>query len=80
MNYYSDNKALQHYLKHPLLQRIVAMKERGYAECGEYNYAPVNFEVIDFNANDYDAMQVYMASLGFTSNLENTVNKIFVMA
>ena len=44
MNYYSDNKALQHYLKHPLLQRIVAMKERGYAECGEYNYAPVNFE------------------------------------
>lgn len=44
MNYYSDNKALQHYLKHPLLQRIVAMKERGFAECGEYNYAPVNFE------------------------------------
>ena len=44
MNYYSDNKALQHYLKHPLLQRIVAMKERGYAECGEYNYAPVDFE------------------------------------
>lgn len=27
---------------------------------------------------DHDAMNVYMASLGFTSNLENIVNKIFV--
>lgn len=43
MNYYSDNKALQHYLRHPLLQRIVAMKERDYAHCKEYDYAPVDF-------------------------------------
>lgn len=43
MNYYSNNKALQHYLRHPLLQRIVAMKERDYAHCKEYNYAPVDF-------------------------------------
>lgn len=44
MNYYSDNKALQHYMRHPLLQRIVAMKERDYTLCKEYNYAPVDFE------------------------------------
>lgn len=43
MNYYNDNKALQHYLDHPLMQRIVAMKEGGYAACGEYNYAPSCF-------------------------------------
>ncbi len=43
MNYYNDNKALCHYLKHPLLQRIVAMKERDYAESAEYNYAPSCF-------------------------------------
>lgn len=43
MNYYSDNKELQHYLKHPLLKRIVEMKERGYSQAAEYNYAPVDF-------------------------------------
>lgn len=43
MNYYSDNKELQHYLKHPLLKRIVEMKERGYSQAAEYNYAPLDF-------------------------------------
>lgn len=43
MNYYNDNKALRHYLKHPLLQRIVAMKERGYAESAAFDYAPSCF-------------------------------------
>jgi hypothetical protein len=37
-------------------------------------------DTITVSANDYDAMQVYMASLGFTSNLETKVNKIFVKA
>ncbi len=44
MNYYSDNKELQFYLKHPLLKRIVAMKERDFANSAEYDYAPVDFE------------------------------------
>ena len=44
MNYYSDNKVLAHYLRHPLLKRIVEMKEHGFAESGEYNYAPIDFE------------------------------------
>ncbi len=43
MNYYNDNKYLQHYLKHPLLQRIVEMKEGGFTACEECRYAPVNF-------------------------------------
>ena len=43
MNYYSDNKALAHYLRHPLLERIVAMKEHGYSQSAEYNYAPIDF-------------------------------------
>ncbi len=43
MNNYNDNEYLKHYLKHPLLQRIVEMKERGYAECGEFDYAPACF-------------------------------------
>lgn len=43
MNYYSENKELQHYLKHPLLKRIVEMKERGYSQAATYNYAPIDF-------------------------------------
>ena len=43
MNYYSDNKALAHYLRHPLLERIVAMKEHGYSQSAEYDYAPIDF-------------------------------------
>lgn len=44
MNFYTDNKVLRHYLKHPLMQRIVSMQENGYAEADEYNYAPIDFE------------------------------------
>lgn len=44
MNYYTDNKVLKHYLKHPLMQRIVAMQERDYKQTAEFNYAPIDFE------------------------------------
>lgn len=43
MNYYSDNKALQHYLRHPLLRRIVEMKERGFEESKKFDYAPIDY-------------------------------------
>lgn len=43
MNFYTDNKNLEHYLKHPLMQRIVAMQEHDYAQSSEYNYAPIDF-------------------------------------
>lgn len=43
MNYYTDNEVLRHYLKHPLMQRIVAMKEHDYSLSMLFNYAPVDF-------------------------------------
>ncbi len=43
-NFYTDNKALQYHLNHPLMKRIVALKERDYADCEKYDYAPMNFE------------------------------------
>lgn len=43
MNYYTDNEVLRHYLKHPLMQRIVAMKEHDYSQSAHFNYAPVDF-------------------------------------
>ena len=44
MNYYIDNPVLKHYLSHPLLRRIVEMRERGFAEAEKYDYAPVDFK------------------------------------
>ena len=44
MNYYTDNPVLKHYLSHPLLRRIVEMREHGFAQAEKYDYAPVDFE------------------------------------
>lgn len=44
MNYYTDNPALRHYLTHPLLRRIVEMREQNYAQAEKYDYAPADFE------------------------------------
>lgn len=51
MNYYTDNKILKHYLNHPLMQRIVAMKENDYTQSAQYNYAPIDFSeaIEDYN-------------------------------
>lgn len=43
MNFYTDNKVLGHYLRHPLMQRIAAMQENDYTQSSRYNYAPVDF-------------------------------------
>ncbi len=43
MNYYTDNKVLGHYLRHPLMQRIVQMQEHDYTQADKYNYAPIDF-------------------------------------
>ncbi|MBQ8366908.1 MAG: acyl-CoA dehydrogenase family protein [Alistipes sp.] len=39
-NFYSDNKDLQYHLSHPLMKRIVELKERNFADAAEYDYAP----------------------------------------
>ena len=43
-NFYKDNKALQYHLRHPLMEKIVGMKERDYTQSQEFDYAPVDFE------------------------------------
>ena len=43
-NLYKDNKALQYHLRHPLMEKIVAMKERDYTESEKFDYAPVDFD------------------------------------
>ena len=39
-NFFSDNKDLQFHLQHPLMRKIVELKERGFAEKDLYDYAP----------------------------------------
>ena len=43
-NYYNDNPDLKHHLSHPLMQKIVELKERNFADAENYDYAPLNFE------------------------------------
>ena len=43
-NYYSDNPCLKHHLNHPLMKRIIELRERNYADKDLYDYAPVDFE------------------------------------
>ncbi|MBE6207415.1 MAG: acyl-CoA dehydrogenase [Rikenellaceae bacterium] len=43
-NFYLDNKDLQIQFDHPLMDRIVALRERDIREKEAYNYAPQHFE------------------------------------
>ena len=43
-NFYNDNPDLKHHLTHPLMQKIVSLKERNYTDAEKYDYAPFNFE------------------------------------
>ena len=43
-NFFLDNKDLQYHLEHPLMRKIVELKERNFSEKDLYNYAPQNFE------------------------------------
>ncbi|MDE5687802.1 MAG: acyl-CoA dehydrogenase family protein [Paramuribaculum sp.] len=43
-NFYTDNPDLKHHLSHPLMQKIVELKERNYTDAAKFDYAPVNFE------------------------------------
>jgi len=43
-NYYSDNKDLKFHLSHPLMQKIVALKERNFTDKEKFDYAPIDFE------------------------------------
>ena len=43
-NFFSDNKDLQFHLNHPLMRKIVELKERGFADKELYDYAPQDFD------------------------------------
>lgn len=43
-NFYTDNPSLRHHLHHPLMKRIVELKERGFADKDKYDYAPQDYE------------------------------------
>ena len=43
-NFYLDNKDLQYHLSHPLMKRIIELKERNFADAKVYDYAPQDAE------------------------------------
>ena len=43
-NFYLDTPALKYHLNHPLMRRIVELKERNFRDKDKYDYAPVDFE------------------------------------
>ena len=43
-NFYTDNKDLQYHLSHPMMKRIIELKERNFADAKEYDYAPQDTE------------------------------------
>ncbi len=43
-NYFTDNPILKHYLQHPLMQRIMELRERNFSDATVYDYAPSDAE------------------------------------
>lgn len=43
-NFYTDNEDIKFHLGHPLMKKIVDLKERNYAQAGQYESAPRDFE------------------------------------
>lgn len=55
-NYYIDNKDLKFHLQHPLMKKIVALKENDFEDKDNYDYAPVDFE--DAMDNYHKALEI----------------------
>lgn len=43
-NFYTDNEHLKFHLTHPLMEKIVRLKEKDYAEKDQFDYAPRDYE------------------------------------
>jgi hypothetical protein len=43
-NYYTDNKELKFHLNHPLMEKIVRLKERNFTEKDQFDFAPMDHE------------------------------------
>ena len=59
-NYYTDQPEIAFHLEHPLMKRIVELKERNYADKDKYDEAPVNYE---------DAIENYKRILDITGDV-----------
>ena len=59
-NYYSDHPEIEFHLNHPLMKRVVDLKERNYAEKDQFEDAPVNYE---------DAIENYTRLLDTTGDV-----------
>lgn len=43
-NFFTDNPDLEFHLNHPLMKKIVALRERNFADKDKFDYAPIDFE------------------------------------
>ena len=43
-NFYIDNPSLKLHLSHPMMKKIVELKERNFADADKYDYAPQDFD------------------------------------
>lgn len=59
-NYYTDHPEIAFHLNHPLMKRIVELKERNYADAATHAEAPVNYE---------DAIENYKRILDITGDI-----------
>ena len=59
-NYYSDHPEIAYHLSHPLMQRIVELKERNFADKDKFDYAPIDLG---------DAIENYKQILDLTGDI-----------
>lgn len=43
-NFYIDNKDLKFHLEHPIMEKLVKLKENNYTDKQEFDFAPLDFE------------------------------------
>ena len=63
-NFFLDNSDLKHHLHHPLMEKLVALRERNYSDAEKYDYAPFNFE---------DAMDSYEKVLEIAGEISGEI-------
>lgn len=59
-NYYTDHPEIEFHLNHPLMKRVVDLKEKNYVEKDQFEDAPVNYE---------DAIENYKRLLDITGDV-----------
>lgn len=63
-NFYNDNPDLKHHLSHPLMRKIVEMKERNFSDAEKFDYAPLDYE---------DAMDSYEKVLEIAGEISGEI-------